>query len=119
MRKNNLKKFMVTAGLVLGVVVTTTDLNTGVVTAASVDGAEPLAECKHSYVYVFNGSSIRHTYTHPFLYEDTGEWMTCTRNIVVDSYIGRCTKCGIYGGQGYTKERDVHLHPSCPTNQNK
>ena len=117
MRKNNLKKIIVTSGLVLGMAVTATGLNTGVVTAASTGGVKVLATCNHSYTYVFNGSGIRHSYTHQFKYEPTGEWMTCTRNTVVDSYVGRCTKCGMYGGQGYTKERDVHLHPDCPVNK--
>lgn len=114
MRKNNLKKFIVSAGLALGITVAATGLNTGAVTAASTEGIEPLRACDHSYVYVLNGTSVRLTENHPFKNNITGEWQTCTKNRVVEAYVGRCTRCGVYGGQGYTKEYIIHLNQNCP-----
>lgn len=109
MRKNNLKKFILTAGLMLGMAVTATGLNTGAVTAASIGGAELLAECKHSYVYVLNGSSVRTTGTHEYR-DINGVWRTCTKKRIVDAYVGKCTKCGQYGGKGYTDEYYYHIN---------
>lgn len=109
MRKNNLKKFIVSAGLALGITVAATGLNTGAVTAASTEGIEPLAKCNHSYVYVFNGSGIRMTGTHEYSNDNGKTWRICTKNRIVDSYVGKCTKCGQYGGQGYTDEYFYHV----------
>lgn len=108
MKKNNLKKFITGTGLALGITVAATGLNTGAVTAASIGGIEPLAECNHSYVYVFHGSTIRLTSTHEYRKSD-GVWRICTVNRIVDTYIGKCTKCGQYGGQGYIDEYLYHV----------
>ena len=90
--KRNLKTIFIKKGIVLGLILSTISINAGTASSA----------CNHSYEYKFKNNS-------------TGEWMTCTVNKVVDAYVGKCTKCGVSGGQGYTKERTVHLNPLCPS----
>ncbi len=103
--KRNLKTIFIKKGIVLGLILSTISINAGTASAA----------CNHSYEYILTSSSIHLSSTHEFKNNSTGEWMTCTVNKVVDVYVGKCTKCGVSGGQGYTKERMVHLNPLCPS----
>lgn len=83
--------------------------------SVSMNGGNVSAACKHSYIGVYNSTTIRARMTHECYNRKSGIWEKCTRKDVVVNYVYKCEKCGAYSGGGYCEEYFAHTNEeSCP-----